>query len=324
MRVYVHGWYGNANTGDESYKESFHRVWPEHEFYFFSDGDARSDRVWDLFILGGGDVVKESAVRFASKFKCPKIAMSVTVTEASLCQELHAFDAIYVRDDLSLQRLEKYGVSAHVGCHMLMDISLVLRGNAERGKDYLKMMFEGQGREMRGKKILATVNAHLYEPKEATAKSSAFFTTFIAELAEAVDRTDASFIFLPFSTNAPLDDRVTNGMVNAHCKWPGKNLVIYDSLGTQSTLDIIAACDAQLTTRFHGLIFGLGCGTRTIPISFHDKTAGFCNTIEMDYLNYYGLLTDEIVSAIERPKLQYPTDNDQIRDDYRKKVHLLR
>jgi len=42
MKIFVYGWYGHENIGDESYKLSFKETWSQHEF-IFSDNVKEED-----------------------------------------------------------------------------------------------------------------------------------------------------------------------------------------------------------------------------------------------------------------------------------------
>ena len=94
-----------------------------------------------------------------------------------------------------------------------------------------------------------------------------------------MDDTNASFVFIPFGGGDPQNDRITNGLAYAKCKFWKKNLMIYDQLSVQDTLDIFAAADASINTRLHASIFSTITGTPFIDLIHHDKNRVFVHSI---------------------------------------------
>lgn len=313
MNIFVYGWYGHGNIGDESYKLSFVQTWPEHSFTF---SDKFTEAEYDLIIVGGGDVIRPALLTTISKFKCPKIAISVTVTEQSLSNEIKVFDYIFVRDSKSLKVLNDFGFT---NCTYLPDISIALRGDDHAGWHKLNCYDFG----IRDNIFTVIVNAHLMDTSQSKYYDAITFRKFVADLSVIADRTDASFIFLPFSTKQPWDDRVSNGIANSECKKFSKNLVIYDEVSVKDAVNIIAGSNKIITSRFHGLIFGLGNNIPTTTLSFHDKFSGFCETVGQPYLNYYDMSLSSLENSILNSKVN-PINFDNIKQEYIEKVHFLR
>lgn len=290
MRVFVYGWYGHGNAGDESYKLSFRQVWPQHEFTFGETPEG----AYDVKVIGGGDVVRQSALQ---KIK-PDIAVSVTITAQSLCPEIYDLQHIYVRDEQSAAVLQEFGYTKYT---YLPDISIILQGN-----------------RVKTNKIGIISNAHLLPTPGFKYQDRLFFDKFVQDMA-ALSDISGPVTFIPFSTAAPWDDRVTNGLINSQCQNWKKNDVIYEPCSVKATIDKICECDLVITTRFHGLIFALGNHVPVITLSFHDKFSGFCKSIDQPYLDYYNYTYKQLLQAVETA-----TVNDIMYPHYDKKVHLLR
>jgi polysaccharide pyruvyl transferase WcaK-like protein len=145
----------------------------------------------------------------------------------------------------------------------------------------------------------------------------------VNDTAEVIDKTPASFLFLPFSTSFPWDDRVSNGLVNSYSKYYNKNCVIYNKFSVMNYIDIISASDMIITSRFHGLIFGLGNMIPTTVISFHDKMGGFCNTIGKSYIDYWNFSALELDRGIDNAEI-IDIDSKKIKEEYREKIYFLR
>lgn len=319
MRVFVYGWYGHGNIGDESYKLSFCHVWPEHQFTFSDKPD--NNATYDLCIIGGGDVVRPEALKATEKLLCPRIALSVTITEQSLCEDLRKLKHIYVRDGKSAEVLRKYN---YLNYTYLPDISTCLKGDKARGNNVILKNYVDNGLVLHSEVCVVIMNAHLMGTYDKKFYDRITFEKLVGDMASLMDKKATSFLFLPLSTKFPWDDRVSNGIVQSNVKKFNKNAVIYNPLSVQDTIDIIAASDLVITTRFHGLIFGIGNNISTVTLSFHDKFSGFCETINQPYLDYYNttekLLTQHAKEALPNRSLNHET----IKSDYIEKVHFMR
>lgn len=321
MKIFVFGWYDHNNLGDESYKLSFKTVWPQHSFTF-SDSVKEEDReLYDLCIIGGGDVLRERSLLAINRLNCPKIGLSVTVTKQSLCKEIYDLEYIYVRDEKSLQTLSNFG---YLKSEYIPDISIILKGDKAKGRELIQSFFRDSNLELYNNVYSIVVNSHLLGSLQSELKNKIIFDKVVSDIAELIDSTSASFIFIPFSTRFPWDDRVTNGLVNSFTKFNRKNCVIFDSVNVQDSINIISASNLLLTTRFHGLVFGIGNSIPTITISFHDKISGFCETINQEYLDYYNLSLNQLQGQIKNIKVNKNINPEQIKNDYIEKVYLLR
>jgi polysaccharide pyruvyl transferase WcaK-like protein len=319
MMIFVYGWYNHDNLGDESYKSSFKKTWPEHEFTF-------SDRVLDedvdkyeLCIIGGGDVIREKSLKHISRLNCPKISISVTITSLSLFPDIHILDHIYVRDMSSYNNLIKFGYDKVT---YIPDISIILEGNKENGDRLISRLFEKNNCDKYNKVYTIVVNSHLVGNSTTSFKDKIMFFKMTNDTVECIDNTPASFLFLPFSTSLPWDDRISNGLVNSYSKFYKKNCVIYDNLSVSDSIDIISASDMIISSRFHGLIFGLGNNIPTVTISFHDKMSGFCDTIGKSYIDYWNFSASELNKHINKSEV-VNIDREKIKQEYREKIHFL-
>jgi polysaccharide pyruvyl transferase WcaK-like protein len=296
MNIIVYGWYGHGNIGDESFKLAFQKIYPQHTFSFTDTDKDFHEQGYDLCIIGGGDIICKQNLDIISTLKCPKIALSVTITRNSLIEEINILDFIYTRDVYSEQLLIDYG---YYNCDYIPDVSLVLDPNVENGKKLIRNYFQESKSDQYEKVCSLIVNAHLLPTPESPSKLKSSFDKFINDLAEFMDTTSMSFLLVPYSMQYPWDDRVTNSYINSQCKYFNKNAVIFDKLDVQETLDIIGASDLVITTRFHGLIFGLASQVPTITISSHDKNTYFLNTIEMDYLDYWNFNSEKLKEMLD-------------------------
>lgn len=320
MNIIVFGWYNHDNIGDESYKLSFQSVWPNHKFTFGQVIHDDDENKYDLCIIGGGDVVRQRALRIVSTLKCPIITLSVTITNQSICSELKSVEHFYVRDEKSLQTLIDNG---YTNATYIPDISIILEGDKVNGKQLISNLFLNNGLELYEKVYTVVINSHLLGDSQSKVRDKVIFDKMINDISELADSTNASFLFIPFSTRFPWDDRVTNGLANSFTKFSDKNCVIFNPLTITESIDIIAASDLLITSRFHGLIFGIGNQIPTITISFHDKISGFCETIKQNYLDYYNMDFKQFKNQIREVTINTNINRQKIKNDYIEKVYLL-
>jgi len=222
MRIYVYGWYNHENLGDESYKLSFKETWPEHEF-FFTDNILNIE--YDLCIIGGGDVITEKSLKIISNFNCPKISISVTITSISLVPSIYILDHIYVRDMSSYNNLVNYG---YTNVTYIPDISIILKGNKENGEKLISNIFSMGKSEKYNKVYTIVINSHLLGNSITPCKNKNMFFKMIDDTVDIIDKTNASFLFMPFSTSLPWDDRVSNGIAISYSKFYKKNCISFN------------------------------------------------------------------------------------------------
>lgn len=127
------------------------------------------------------------------------------------------------------------------------------------------------------------VNGHLlHNTSNALARDYMAFQHFSESLARIIDHSGASFVFLPFGTKRPVDDRVANGWVDSRTKFWKKNVTFYDRLGVQDTLNVVSAADVVMSTRLHSTIFSTISNVPFIDIIHHNKNRGFVETLGVE------------------------------------------
>ena len=270
-RVNVVGWYNKKNCGDESYKEAFPKLFPQYDFVF-SDCIVKDA---DAYVIGGGDVLTKKLLQSFAKVDKPKHIMSVTVSEDFDPELLKGYRTIIVRDKNSRERLEKIGIDVL----MYPDFSFCLDYNKERGHALVQELFAANKHDLYHKKIGIVINGHLLPPYGASAFEQSRFERFAFDLAIAIDQIPASFVFIPFSTKQPWDDRISNGIVASRCKWWRKNAIFFSELGVTNTLDILSSCDAVISTRLHSSIFSTATEVPFVDITHNHKNKYFLETI---------------------------------------------
>jgi polysaccharide pyruvyl transferase WcaK-like protein len=269
------GWYGHRNIGDESYRLSFPRLFPDASFSF-SDLDTQPQRC-DNAVLGGGDILYPAYVDRLLKIPASRrVILSVSANNSAPIDLLKQVDQIFVRDQRSADLLKSKGLT----CNLMPDASLCLQPNADAGRQWLKTQYSENGLELYQKRVGVVLNAHLYHSEpDLLARDFLTLMKCVWELGKLADNTSASFIFFPMSTQMPNDDRIPNAMISGRCKFWRKNLMIHERLTVQQTLDLIAACDVVISTRLHSTLFSVISETPFIDLTHHDKNRGYLNSL---------------------------------------------
>jgi polysaccharide pyruvyl transferase WcaK-like protein len=266
--VNVVGWYGKNNIGDEAYKTAFCELWPETNFVF-SDEPVEAD----YHILGGGDVISPT---FVNKLKSPFSVMSVAMPSHADAKSLSRADRIWVRDQVSLDNANNLGLKAE----LVPDFAFALDPKPADGLVKLKASFRKEDLELYSKKIAVIVNSHVSATHNSLAWKYIQFERFTWDLANVADNFSASFVFMPFGTSFPWDDRTAAAAVASKCKFWKKNQIMYDRMSVQDTLNVISACDACISMRLHSSIFATIGATPFVDITHNHKNPNYLETIK--------------------------------------------
>lgn len=300
MKILVLGWYGHANIGDESYKLTFPKMFPEHEFIFT---EKISNQKFDLVIVGGGNVLKPAFLNQLKKVTVPIYGISVGLETFN--EELKLFKHIYVRDLFSLKILQDMGVSAAY----LPDLAFLLEPNKEKGMEWIRERFNANKLDLYPRVIAIIINAYLMNGMENNkCYDGLHFIKFSYDMARVIDETHASFIFLPFGCSMPHDDRIANSWIASKCKFYKKNLMIFDKLDIQETLNIMAATNLNISSRLHSSIFSCVSNVPFIDITHHSKNENFLQSISYDNsISYWNFSVKEMKDRLNKEVL--PAEN---------------
>ena len=298
QKITVLGWYGKGNIGDESYKLSFSTLFPDCDFHFTDD--VKKSPSSDYLIMGGGNVIDKSFFDQLDKVQVPKLLLSVGIPahddkrrpHLHLLDSFNQFQHICVRDYMSFDLLQNRGIEVSY----MPDFAFTLRPNKQRGKELLRKMYRQLGGELYEHTVAVVLNSFLAVGSDLLARDFLTFQKVCFDIARCADNTSASFIFLPFGGDQHSDDRMANSWAGGRCKWYKKNLVVYDRLGVQDTLDVMSACDVAITTRLHAAIFSTISGVPFVDITHHDKNRVYMESIGKEewsldywYLDYHCL-----------------------------------
>lgn len=300
MKILVLGWYGHANCGDESYKETFKALFPQHDLKFVDSLKQNDIDNCDSIVLGGGNVLRTAFINQLKKVKNKNIYGFSVGIEYPPTEDLSFFKHIYARDISTLAFLK----SKNISCSFLPDAALILQGDPQKGKHWIKNKFKKEKCDLYSKVITVIVNGYLLNGSVESLSRDAFtFLKFSYDLARIADETSASFLFIPFGTQIPSDDRIPNAWIASKCKFWKKNLAVFNKLKFRTALDVISASDVVISSRLHSSIFSFTTGTPFVDITHHDKNRLFLEMINksensVSFWNFNGAALKEKVQTL--------------------------
>jgi hypothetical protein len=293
-KIHVYGWYNHANIGDESYKIAFPKLFPEQEFIFC---DSLKNQNPETIILGGGDIFFPPFLDKLKEYNCKKYALSVNL-RPEMEEYYSMFDTIVSRNPVNVKNLKNNITKIHC----FPDFTFCLEGNKERGKALVEKIFQENKSELYQNLVIITMNAYVCARQNMLARDYVTFEKTSFELANLMDNTSASFLFLPFGNDFPTNDRIANSSVYAGCKWWKKNALVYNKLSVQDTLDLYTVADAAIGMRLHACIFSCISETPFVNICHHSKTQYFTESIghpewNVDYWHFSATQTKSILDS---------------------------
>lgn len=301
LNALVLGWYGKGNAGDESYKLTLPRIFPNCDLTFTDSLSYYKDRAdeFDILIVGGGDIFTIELVEQVKQFKATTpiraVAFSISLIDNPDRCALDLFHKVYVRDKSAVENIN------HPNVHYLPDAAFMLEGNMVRGEEMLSRYFEIEKRDLYENRITVVVNSHLIAKPGEPSRKCAAFNHFSHQMAHVMDHTNASFFFLPFGTQMPWDDRCSEAYIASLCKFWKKNFVCFDRPAVQDCLDIIAASDIVLSTRLHSSIFSIANATPFVDIVHNHKNRSLLSDSGLEELsiNYMGFDSNKLLKNLD-------------------------
>lgn len=275
MRVFVFGWYGHGNIGDDAFKLSFKQLWPDIDFTFdnhIPEDINDYDRLW----IGGGSFL-DQAIPNLQLVRIPIAFLGVGIdsVHGGNLEALRNAEVI-CRDPDSAKKLELYAPCAKGSISDLV----FARRDLQEVKDRCPV-----------KQILVLVNDFL-TPKgtEPDWKSLAYYW-FLQEFAKVLGRfaNDGYRIkMLPMCINSRVDDRrlaaaIIGRSLHPECYDWGLTPVTEAELLTE-----MRRSEFMISQRFHGIVYGLLTETPCITIKCHEKFDSLTSRLDLPVVDYYG------------------------------------
>lgn len=316
-KIVIQGWYGNGNLGDEIILEcmlsELRGHFPEASFVVVSDnpedtrrrhevesiprGGGRMQRLRrlraltdaDLFILGGGELLKQygssdvsiltwlGPLELAHEMGVPTMTFAVGVSdrlphraEAVMKEILSKTDAVLVRDQLSLDVLKRLGVA---GARLTADPAL---------------LFAGLHPDIRGHSNLGELRVSIFVNQWFVTRSVVpdpeSWKRFKNGVAECVDSLieghGARVRFIPMQvTDDGEDDRAVAREIVALTRNHDLVEVREDKVSASELLTLISESSLVIGMRLHSLILATSLGVPALAIEYQSKVKRFSDSI---------------------------------------------
>lgn len=285
QNIYVVGYFGHANTGDENYLHTFEYVFQRYLFNFknyniiYLDCDHVKITTFidsDIIILGGGDVLNNYFLdRIISTFinKPNKIlAVSVGVPYTDILvntNKLNIVDYIFVRTRQDLDLFKQ-----HFHPHRILfipDLSFFLLNILSSTKPTNLLIEENLQRiQSSGKKIIAiTLSRHIHN-KDFT---DGYYKVLIgfSKLVKYLLTFDYHVVLLPFNTNhkhhSENDILIHNDLMTYFNPTLSQNITnITTSSSPLEVLSLYKYFYATVPMRFHATLFSIYTNTPMLPV----------------------------------------------------------
>lgn len=333
--IYVVGYFGHENIGDEQYKITYEYVLknflPNFNVYNlqFIDCDHISDTTFldsDIILLGGGDVLNdyfldEIILKFTNKpNKILAVSVGIPYTDILVnTNKLHIIDYIFVRTQQDVQMLQKHVSPERV--LYIPDLSIflsTLTNTNQKSMNYNILEKKFKTIQASGQKIIAlTLSKHIHdtEQEDTYKKILVGFAQFVKYLVTF----GYHVVLLPFNTNSTSnfenDIIIHNDLMNlvSHNSTSLKNITnITCSLTSLETFSLYNFFYATIPMRFHATLFSIFTNTPMMPVFTTRKiknvlldidwTIGYqleCNTLDIPTNIDIVLLIDTFRNLIE-------------------------
>jgi len=281
--LYVIGYFGHNNFGDEQYKVSFKKLFKIEEIEFI-DCD-KLDRYkfdeTDIIVLGGGDVINNYFLdKLSDKFNYKKnniYAISVGIPFLDIIiktpKKLMIFNKIFVRTQQDITLLKQY----YKDIYYLPDISCNI---FDTPNSIMSI------RRNSTKTICFCLSRNIYDKNNIE-----LYNMFINNLSHIISYLVCkkyNIIFVPFNTNNinsnENDIYIQNDIMDLLTNNIKKNIT--NITITQSLADvqqIFSKCDLIIPMRFHATLFSIYLNIPCIPLITTRKLINLMKDIDWKY-----------------------------------------
>jgi len=276
MKIFVFGWYGRNNLGDEVFKISFQQLWPEFNFTFGNKIPLNINEQFDALWLGGGSFL-DQPLKNIDIVIIPIYFIGVGVSSIIPTCNRRALDRaklIICRDNKSIANVPK-------------DITFTATDLVFARSDLKPLNLE------KTNQITVILNDFL-TPVGGTAPDwmSLSYYWFLQEFSKIMDRfisQDYKIKLIPMCINPRIDDRRIAAAVQGRSTSPYQ----YDwHLSPLTEIELrteISKSAFVVTQRFHGMVYSIIEQAPCVTICAHDKFNSLAEDLGIPSIDYYGL-----------------------------------
>lgn len=284
-QVYVLGWYGHKNLGDEAFASAFEHLWPEINFHFgdrLPDSDAQYDALW----IGGGSFLDHA---------CPGLkhwTKPIGFIGVGFQGKVHPdYQAALERAKIVIARNPE-AREIFPRARVLPDLVF-----ASRPDTLLKQ-------RLPKKRVTVLLNDFVsprWNSPDWVTRSYLWFQHEFAKACDHLVKEGYELHMIPMGTAGADDRRAAAAIIGRMERPQGARWYLGGETSEFLLRSTIAMSDLVLTQRFHGIVFAAQNGCPFISISAHDKLKSLTKELRWPGLvNYYGFNLDEFLSVLGR------------------------
>lgn len=288
MKIFVFGWYGQNNLGDEVFKVCFRQLWPDADLTFGNALPANINSQYGALWVGGGSFLDQPILNI-DNVTIPILFLGVGVS-ASLpeCNKraLKRAKLVVCRDSKSYDNLPT-------------------RENAQFASDLVFSRKELTPLHLPQEKQITLILNDFLTPVGGAVPDwrSLSYYWFLQEFSKIMDRyavQDYKIKLIPMCVNPRFDDRRIAAALQGRSAYPHRYDWVLNPVTELELRTEISKSAFVITQRFHGLVYSILEQRHCLTICTHDKFNSLIADLNITGLDYYGITDTRFRDALDK------------------------